>query len=71
VFLLEAYTPRQLELRTGGPQLPELMMTAARLIEELNGLTVRQVVELEREIREGQFHHGRGAVVQMIAVKPM
>lgn len=69
-LILEAYTPRQLEFRTGGPPTVELMMTLAELREELAGLTFAHGLELEREILEGTLHVGRGAVVQVVAVKP-
>ncbi|MFA7095297.1 MAG: methyltransferase domain-containing protein [Gammaproteobacteria bacterium] len=69
VLLLEAYTPRQLQFRTGGPPTAEMMMTLESLTEELRGLAFRHALELEREVHEGTFHHGRGAVVQLIAVK--
>lgn len=67
VFLLEAYTPAQLRHGTGGPPVPELMMTLDALRNELSGLSMQHGIELEREIHEGCFHHGRGAVVQVIA----
>ncbi|MFA5529078.1 MAG: class I SAM-dependent methyltransferase, partial [Thiohalomonadaceae bacterium] len=67
VFLLEGYTPAQLRLGTGGPPVPELMMTLDALRNELPGLSLQHGVELEREVHEGRFHHGRGAVVQVIA----
>ncbi len=70
VFLLEAYTPRQLEFATGGPPTAELMMTAAALAGELAGLELQILRELEREVHEGRYHHGPGAVVQVLAVKP-
>jgi SAM-dependent methyltransferase len=68
-FLLEAYTPRQLEFRTGGPPTHELLMSLASLREELRGLTFIHAVETEREVVEGSLHTGRGAVVQVLALK--
>jgi SAM-dependent methyltransferase len=70
VLVLEAYTPAQLKLRTGGPPDADKMMTLAGLREELAGLEFRLGVELEREVVEGRLHTGRGAVVQVLAVKP-
>ena len=69
-FVLEAYTPAQLALGTGGPPDAALMMTLAELREELAGLHFEQARELERDVREGRLHTGRGAVVQLIARKP-
>lgn len=70
VFVLEAYTPRQLEFRTGGPPNAELLMELATVKQELAGLVFEHAVERERDIQEGLFHRGRSAVVQVLAVKP-
>ncbi|MEJ2308497.1 MAG: class I SAM-dependent methyltransferase [Gammaproteobacteria bacterium] len=70
VFLLEAYTPEQLRYRTGGPPVEELMMTLETLQAELEGLEWLHAQELVRDIQEGEFHQGRGAVVQLIGRKP-
>ncbi|WP_306535476.1 cyclopropane-fatty-acyl-phospholipid synthase family protein [Geobacter sp.] len=70
LFILEAYTPAQLALRTGGPPTEEMMMTLAGLREELAGLEFLQGREMERDVVEGRLHTGRGAVVQVVARKP-
>jgi SAM-dependent methyltransferase len=69
LFILEAYTPAQLALRTGGPPTEEMMMTLAGLREELAGLEFLQAREIERDVVEGRLHTGRGAVVQVVARK--
>lgn len=70
VLILEAYTPAQIALGTGGPKMPELTMTADQLRQELDGLEFEIIEELERDVVEGKFHSGRGAVVQVVARKP-
>jgi len=70
LFILEAYTPAQLALRTGGPPTEEMMMTLAGLREELAGLEFLHGREIERDVVEGRLHTGRGAVVQVVARKP-
>jgi SAM-dependent methyltransferase len=69
VFILEAYTPRQLEFGTGGPPSLELLMPLETLKDELRGLEFIIAGETEREINEGRYHRGRGAVVQIVGVK--
>jgi len=69
-LVLEAYTPAQLVLGTGGPPDPALMMTLAELREELAGLHFEQAREIERDVHEGSLHTGRGAVVQIVARRP-
>jgi SAM-dependent methyltransferase len=70
VMLLEAYTPKQLDYKTGGPPNAEMMMDGRVLREELPSLEFQLLKECVREVREGELHHGTGAIVQMLAVKP-
>ncbi len=69
VFLLEAYTPKQLEYGTGGPKSVDLLPTLAELRVELAGLEFLRAVELERTVAEGRGHSGLSAVVQIVARK--
>lgn len=71
VFLLEAYTPKQLTFKTGGPPVVEMLMTAAALREELAGLEFQTLQELDREVHEGRGHDGMSAVVQVVATRPV
>ena len=67
MILLEAYTPLQLEYNTGGPPVAEMMMDADSLRSELEGLEFLHLQECVRDIHEGEFHSGTGAVVQLLA----
>jgi len=68
-ILLEAYTPLQLELNTGGPSKLDLMMDVNTLANDFKGLSFFHLQERLREVNEGQYHHGTGAVVQVLAAK--
>lgn len=68
-FLLEAYTPKQLEFMTGGPPSAEYLMELAVLKEELAGLEFVHGKELVRDVVEGVNHTGKGSVVQVLARK--
>jgi 2-polyprenyl-3-methyl-5-hydroxy-6-metoxy-1,4-benzoquinol methylase len=70
VLLLEAYTPAQLEFKTGGPPAVDMMMDADTLRNELAGLELLHLQECVREVHEGEFHNGVGAIVQALTVKP-
>lgn len=70
VLVLEAYTPAQLALRTGGPPVRELLYTAEELREDFAGLELPILRELERDVVEGSLHRGRAAVVQVLGRKP-
>jgi len=69
VLILEAYTPRQIELGTGGPPDPSRLMTVETLLQELEGLEPLVAREVEREVREGQMHRGLGSVVQYVGIR--
>lgn len=69
VFLLEAYTPAQLKHGTGGGSSADVMQSKESLSLELAGLKFRHLIELERDVIEGVYHTGVGAVVQAIAVR--
>ncbi len=69
VLVLEAYTPDQLKFKTGGPPDAQLAMNLNSLKQELTGLDFKHAVEIERDIHEGLYHNGHGAVVQLIAIK--
>jgi len=69
VFILEAYTPAQLEYGTGGPPTVDLLVSLADLERELEGLQFLHAEETEREVIEGRAHTGPSAVVQVVAVK--
>jgi SAM-dependent methyltransferase len=68
VFILEAYTPAQVQHRTGGPvNTPDLLMSLAQLRVDLAGLGFEIARELERDVIEGTGHTGHAAVVQVLA----
>ena len=69
VFLLEAYTPDQLKHGTGGGNSVDVMQSKESLSLELAGLKFKHLIELERDVVEGIYHTGIGAVVQAIASK--
>jgi hypothetical protein len=69
VFVLEAYTPRQLDFGTGGPPVPELLVSLGELRQELKALDLILACETERDIVEGRCHQGRSAVVQIVGVR--
>ena len=69
-LILEAYTPRQLALGTGGPPREALLIEPQVLRQELAGLELLVLEERERWIEEGLYHRGRSAVVQVLGRRP-
>lgn len=70
IFLLEAYTPEQLQYGTGGGHSVDFMQSKKMVRTELHSLTFQHLVELERNVIEGIYHTGLGSVVQAVAIKP-
>lgn len=67
IVILEAYTVDQLMHKTGGPPVPELMMSDVQLRHDFTSLHVIACEERTRMIHEGALHNGMSAVVQFIA----
>ena len=70
LLILEAYTPDQLALGTGGPPQRELLIEPDDLRSELEGLDLELFSAQQRWIDEGPYHHGNSAVIQAIGRKP-
>ncbi|MBL6915905.1 MAG: class I SAM-dependent methyltransferase [Planctomycetes bacterium] len=69
VFLLEAYTPDQINNGTGGPSNPDLLVTTEDLTPELKSLDIQLAHNIEREVIEGISHTGLASVTQIIGEK--
>ena len=68
-LLLQGYTPKQLEYRTGGPPLQSHLYTAPLLREAFAALDIVELREYEAEVHEGTGHHGHSALVGLVARK--
>jgi|LauGreDrversion4_2_1035121.scaffolds.fasta_scaffold1627990_1 hypothetical protein len=85
MFILEAYTPKQIAFGTGGPKLEALMLTESQLKSDFDRMEYVVLQEIERDVREGHphfvlfecrcdtpsgiLHTGHAAVIQCLAVK--
>jgi SAM-dependent methyltransferase len=69
VFILEAYTPKQLSNGTGGGNSVDVMQSKESVSNELSTLKFEHLVECDRNVVEGVYHTGIGSVVQAIAIK--
>jgi 2-polyprenyl-3-methyl-5-hydroxy-6-metoxy-1,4-benzoquinol methylase len=65
-ILIEAYTPEQLEYKTGGPPVAEMMFSKEILQEDFSQLECIECTEKIRMIQEGEGHSGQSAVVRGI-----
>ncbi len=70
VLILQGYTSRQLEYKTGGPGVLSHLYTAELLREAFASLQTIELVEYEAELNEGARHAGRSALIGFVARKP-
>jgi cyclopropane fatty-acyl-phospholipid synthase-like methyltransferase len=70
LLLLQGYTPRQLEYRTGGPSQAENLYTEAILRREFADMQILHLSEHDDVIREGEGHSGMSALIDLVARKP-
>lgn len=69
IFLMEAYHKDQLNYKTGGPQIAELLYSAEELEQDFSEFETISIETIIKEIEEGKYHKGTSAVIQVIAHK--
>ncbi len=69
-LIVQGYTPKQLEYRTGGPSAVENLYTAELLRTAFPGLDIVHLQEYEDVLDEGVGHKGQSALVGLVARKP-
>lgn len=70
LLLLQGYTPRQLEYKTGGPSQAENLYTEAMLRAAFADMEILQLREHDDFIGEGTDHRGMSALIDLAARKP-
>ena len=69
LLLLQGYTPRQLEYKTGGPPVAENMYTEMLLRNAFGGMEILHLREHDDHIGEGTAHSGMSALIDLVARK--
>ncbi len=69
ILILQGYTPKQLEYKTGGPPNIEHLYTEDLLREAFSSCDILELKNYEMEMHEGPQHAGRSALVGMVARK--
>jgi SAM-dependent methyltransferase len=67
VLILQGYTPKQLEYKTGGPPQVSHLYTEALLREAFSDFKVLTLREYEAELKEGDRHSGKSALIGLVA----
>ena len=68
-LVLQGYTPKQLEYRTGGPPQVENLYTEALLRDAFGAMDIEVLEAYEAEVAEGSGHRGRSALIGLVARK--
>jgi SAM-dependent methyltransferase len=69
LLLLEGYTPKQLDYRTGGPKVPDQLYTREMLEAAFGSFAKLEIVQEERVMSEGRGHSGMSAVIDLVGWK--
>jgi 2-polyprenyl-3-methyl-5-hydroxy-6-metoxy-1,4-benzoquinol methylase len=67
ILLLQGYTPKQLEYKTGGPPLASHLYTEALLRKAFAAMEILELREYEAEVAEGSGHCGHSALIGLVA----
>ena len=69
LFILQGYTPKQLEYKTGGPSLIEHLYTEEMIRDLAKDFKILELVSYEKELSEGPRHTGMSAILGLVAKK--
>ena len=70
LLILQGYTPKQLDYKTGGPPILLHLYTEPLLRAAFEALQIVELDEYEAELNEGTQHRGCSALVGLVARKP-
>lgn len=70
MLVLQGYTPRQLEYKTGGPPQLAHLYTAELVRGAFGALRIIELRDYEAVLSEGARHAGRSALLGLVAQKP-
>ena len=68
-LIVEAFSPRQLGLLSGGPRTAEMLYEPATLADDFAGLSILENHALGVVLHEGSFHAGPANVVRLLATR--
>ncbi len=70
ILILQGYTPKQLEYKTGGPPQLDQLYTRELLKQSFAEMELLELNEYETELGEGSRHIGRSALIGLVARQP-
>ncbi len=69
IFILQGYTPKQLDYKTGGPSLIDHLYTEEMIRELAKDFQILDLCSYEKELNEGARHAGMSALLGLVAKK--
>jgi trans-aconitate methyltransferase len=71
VLIVQGYTPKQLEFKTGGPSILEHLYTEEMIRNTIIDLEVLDLCVYEKSLSEGPKHTGMSALLGLVGRKPI
>jgi 2-polyprenyl-3-methyl-5-hydroxy-6-metoxy-1,4-benzoquinol methylase len=71
LLIIQGYTPKQLEFKTGGPSILEHLYTEDMIRNLISDLEPIDLCLYEKELSEGPKHTGMSALLGLVARKPI
>ncbi|MBN1599001.1 MAG: class I SAM-dependent methyltransferase [Bacteroidales bacterium] len=68
-IILEVFSKNQIKYKTGGPQNPDMLYNKQVLHDDFKNLDIKEILEKEINLDEGEFHKGKASIIQMKAEK--
>ena len=69
LLLMEGYTPKQRQYKTGGPSEVENLYTRELLEKSFEDFSRVEIAEYDSEIHEGHGHGGMSALIDLVGRK--
>ncbi len=66
VLIMEAFTPEQLEYKTGGPPVREMLYTVEMVRDEFSKGEILLLQQMLTDLHEGPYHRGTASVVRLV-----
>jgi cyclopropane fatty-acyl-phospholipid synthase-like methyltransferase len=71
ILIVQGYTPKQLEFKTGGPSILEHLYTDNMIRDLIDDLEIIDLCVYEKSLSEGPKHTGMSALLGLVARKPL
>jgi SAM-dependent methyltransferase len=71
ILIIQGYTPKQLEFKTGGPSILEHLYTDNMIRDLIGNLEPIDLCVYEKMLSEGPKHTGMSALLGLVARKPV